>query len=50
MQNNRMDSIENRLIAVEQAVVELALMAKWLRILVVIVAGSVGLDITGMVA
>jgi hypothetical protein len=49
MQNSRIDSIDSRLRSVEQAVVELATMAKWIKYAVVVMAGSLGFDLSGMV-
>lgn len=49
MQNSRIDSIDARLRSVEQAVVELATMAKWIKYAVVVMAGSLGIDLSGMV-
>lgn len=43
-----LDSLEARLRAVEAAVVELATMGKMMRVLVGVVAISLGVDITGV--
>ena len=48
-QNSRIESIDARLRSVEHAVVELATMAKWIKYAVVVMAGSLGLDLSGVV-
>lgn len=48
MQNDRIESIDSRLRSVEQAVVELATMAKWIKYAVIVMAGSLGLDMQGL--
>ena len=45
---DRIDEIDLRLRAVEGAVVELGVMARWMKILVWIVAASLGVDLTGV--
>jgi len=45
---DRIDSIEERLRAVESSIIELATMAKMMRALVVVVALGLGVDITGV--
>jgi len=45
---DRLSEMDSRLRAVEQAVVELGVMGKWMRILVFVVAGSLGFDLTGL--
>lgn len=45
----RLDEMDERLRAVEAAVVELATMAKMLRIAVIVMCASLGVDIQGMV-
>lgn len=49
LQNDRLNSIDDRLRNVEAAVVELATMAKWMRYAVILMAGSLGFDMTGMI-
>jgi|14_taG_2_1085336.scaffolds.fasta_scaffold17273_4 hypothetical protein len=49
LQNDRLNSIDDRLRNVEAAVVELATMAKWMRYAVIIMAGGFGYDLTGMI-
>ena len=49
MTDTRIDELEDRLRMVEVAVVELSLMAKYMRYLVLIVAAGVGIDVGGLV-
>jgi len=49
LQNDRINGIEERLRSVEQAVVELATMAKWMKYGVIAFAASLGIDIQGMI-
>ena len=46
---DRIDGIEERLRAVEGAVIELATMARMLRFAVILMAASLGVDISGVV-
>jgi len=46
--SDRINDMDSRLRAVESAVVELGIMSKWVKILVFIVAGSLGVDLTGL--
>lgn len=48
MQNERINSMEERLRLVEQAVVELSTMAKWLKYAVMVMAASLGFDLQGV--
>lgn len=49
MQNDRIESMDARLRGVEQAVVELGAMAKWLKYGVMVIAASFGVDVSGMI-
>ena len=46
---DRIEGIEERLRAVENCVVELATMAKMLRIAVIVMCASLGVDIQGLI-
>ena len=48
MPEDRMDNIEDRLRAVEMAVVQLSEMTKWIRILVMCVGAGLGVDVIGI--
>jgi len=48
MPDERIDNIDERLRSVEMAVVELGVMTKWIRVLVLIVAAGLGVDVTGI--
>lgn len=50
MQNERISEIDGRLRSVEGAVIELATLARYVKILVVIIAASTGIDLSGMMA
>jgi len=47
--DDRLNEIDGRLRSVEQAVCELATMAKYMRFLVLIVGASLGVDVSGAI-
>lgn len=49
VQNDRLAALESRLLKVEQAVQEIAGMAKVVKIIAVALAASLGLDVQGMI-
>lgn len=49
MQNTRIDAMDERLRAVENCVLELKQMAKWLKYGVVVIAASLGVDLKEMI-
>lgn len=49
LQNARMESIDTRLRSVEQAVVELAQLSKWIKYGVLVLAATLGIDLQSMV-
>ena len=44
-----LEGIEKRLLTVEQAVMELAIMSKYLRYMVFLIGAGVGIDVGGLV-
>tara|TARA_R110000751_G_scaffold79094_1_gene159505 strand:- start:555 stop:728 length:174 start_codon:yes stop_codon:yes gene_type:complete len=49
LQNARLESIDVRLRSVEQAVVELAQLSKWIKYGVMVLAATLGIDLQTMV-
>ncbi|GAH16604.1 unnamed protein product [marine sediment metagenome] len=49
VQNDRLNALEKRLLKVEQAVQEIAGMAKIVKIIAIGLAGSIGMDLQGMI-
>ena len=49
LQNARLESIDVRLRSVEQAVVELAQLSKWIKYGVLVLAATLGIDLQTMV-
>ena len=50
MMSDRIDEIDDRLRSVEQAVVELGVMSRYMKYAVLILAASLGYDISAVVA
>jgi hypothetical protein len=49
VQNDRLNAIESRLLKVEQAVQEIAGMAKIVKVIAIALGASLGMDIQGMI-
>ena len=49
LQNSRIESLDVRLRSVEQAVVELAQLSKWIKYGVLVLAATLGIDLQTMV-
>jgi len=49
VQNDRLSALEARILKVEQAVQEIAGMSKVIKLIAIALAGSLGLDLQGMI-
>lgn len=49
IQNDRLSALENRILEVEKALLELAGMAKVVKVIAIALAASLGMDLQGLV-
>lgn len=49
LQNERLSNIENRLRLVEDAVLELAVLSRFVKVIAVFIAAGLGMDLTAVV-